>query len=361
MNIKDLVEEVGYTARRKASTHGGEYCSPCPFCEDGDDRFLIWPERLNTNGSYQGGRYVCRVCGKYGDAITFLREFHGVSYLDACAQLRIEPRQKLGFVKQKQDRKLDIAEDPQITWKEKALKFVEWSHSHLMRNPSLVEHLTKRGLSVESVLNFKLGYNIGEFGKDFYLDRERWGLRQEKKDNGFYRKLWLPKGIVIPTFSKDSLVEKIKVRRTNWNEGDRLPKYVEISGSKACPSQYGNTSLDVCFILESELDAILVQQFAGDLVFCVALGGSTKPLDFQTDQLIKKTPTVLFCPDFDKAGLKAWKRWKDMFPDIHRILTPDEKGPGDAYLAGVNIRSWIIGKLDEIKRKTNEGEDLQWK
>jgi hypothetical protein len=62
MTILELVQDLGYEARRKAACHGGEYCSPCPFCKEGDDRFLIWPQRHNKNGEYQGGRFTCRVC-----------------------------------------------------------------------------------------------------------------------------------------------------------------------------------------------------------------------------------------------------------------------------------------------------------
>lgn len=95
MDIKDLIEETGYSPRRKAACHGGEYCSPCPFCKAGEDRFLIWPNRHNKNGEYQGGRYSCRKCEKYGDAITFLRDLHGLNYRDACIQLKITPKTRL--------------------------------------------------------------------------------------------------------------------------------------------------------------------------------------------------------------------------------------------------------------------------
>ena len=56
MDIKDLVEEAGYIPRRKAACHGGEYCSPCPFCKEGNDRFVIWPLRHNQNSAYRNGR-----------------------------------------------------------------------------------------------------------------------------------------------------------------------------------------------------------------------------------------------------------------------------------------------------------------
>ena len=179
--------------------------------------------------------------------------------------------------------------------------------------------------------------------------------------------LWLPIGITIPTFSPDGRVIRLKVRCTNY-ENDLLEyeksvsdgkeqkykpqKYVEISGLKRCPSVYGNTSLSCCIVVESEIDALLIQQEAGDLVYCVALGGSTKPLDFDTDQLLRHTQLILFCPDFDVAGKVAWDKWKNMFFNIHIIITPEGKGAGDAYISGVNLRNWID---KSIKTNQNQG------
>jgi hypothetical protein len=62
-------------------------------------------------------------------------------------------------------------------------------------------------------------------------------------------------------------------------------------------------------------------------------------------QLLRRTPVILFCPDFDKAGAIAWSKWKKMFSAIQRILTPDGKSVGDAYLAGVDLRLWILESL----------------
>jgi DNA primase len=346
MNIKDLVEEAGYTPKKKASTHGGEYCSPCPFCKEGDDRFLIWPNRLNGNGSYTGGRFDChRHCGKKGDAITFIRELYGLSYKEACERLKIEPKKRdVSFVTKKEI-KLPIAKEPSKLWKDKAMVFVEWSHIQLMANQKALAFVMNRGFSLESIKRFKLGFNP----KDLWRVREEWGVESQTKEDGTLKKLWLPAGIVIPTFSEDQVI-KIKVRRSNWKEGDELPKYVELSGSKQCHSVYGQQSLKVTLIIESELDALLMQQEASDLLYCVALGGSSKSLDLETDQLLKRTSILLFCPDFDEAGAKACAKWKKIFPSIQRVLTPDGKSAGDAYLAGVNLREWIISSLETIQR-----------
>lgn len=130
-----------------------------------------------------------------------------------------------------------------------------------------------------------------------------------------------------------------------------------MSGSKQCPSVYGDQTLKTAFVIESELDALLIQQFSSDLIYCVALGGSTKSLDFETNQLLRRASILIFCPDFDKAGAAAWVKWKKMFPVIQRVLTPDGKSAGDAYLARVDLRRWIIDSLESVKRTNNKIEE----
>lgn len=346
MNILELVKEAGLDPKKKAACHGDEYSSPCPFCKDGDDRFLIWPNRSNKNGRLQGGRFSCRICGKYGDAITFLRELHGLSYQDACARLRIEPVKRSGVFTKSEEYKPPLAADPSEVWIEKATSFVNWCHAALMRSPSALAKVQERGLTVESIEKYKIGFNPGDSGRDFFRERTEWALPELLKEGGIPRKLWLPVGFTIPTFSGGRVV-KVKVRRTAWRDGDKLPKYVELSGSKSSPSVFVETNLVTAgLVLESEFDGLLIQQEAGDLVYSVALGGSTKPLDAETHALLNRTEIILFLPDFDQAGAAAWVKWSKMFPRIKRILTPKEKSAGDYFTADGDLRAWIKKYLE---------------
>lgn len=344
MNLLELLEKAGYTSKRKAACYGGEYFSACPFCQEGHDRFLIWPQRPNKDGTLKGGRYSCRKCGRYGDAITFLIEFKGLSYPDACRVVKVELKERHRTPPPSRAKpKPPTVPDPTELWQQKAGDFVKWSHDKLLGDPVALAMLTQRGFTRDSLTRFQLGFSPGDpkTRRDFYRDRQQWGLPPETKEDGKPRKLWLPAGLVIPTFSTDGRIIKVKVRRSSWHEGDKLPKYVEISGSRQSPSVYGNTTLGVALVMESELDSLLLIQQAGDLCFCIGLGGATKQLDSQTHDLIKATPTVFFCPDFDVAGAVAWERWAKMFPHVRRLLTPSAKSAGDAILEGLDLRKWI--------------------
>ena len=81
-DIKHTVEGAsGNIYRHKASTAGGEYSGPCPFC-GGTDRFSIHP---------QTDHYVCRQCKKAGDSIQFLRDFKGMTFKEACLYIGRTP------------------------------------------------------------------------------------------------------------------------------------------------------------------------------------------------------------------------------------------------------------------------------
>ncbi len=313
-----------------------------PFCKEGKDRFLIWPNCHNKNGEYQGGRYSCRKCGKHGDAITFLRELHGLGYRDACARLKITPKTRPFIPMRQEPLRPLIALNPPPKWIEKATAFTEWCHANLIKNPEALKKIQERGFTAESIKNYKIGFNPGDHQLcDFKRNHQDWGLEERIKDDGTHQKIWLPVGFTIPTFSDDGQVIKLKIRRLAWKEDDNLPKYVEISGSKSSPSVYGTSQLPVGLVLESEFDALLVQQEVADLVYCVALGGSTKPLDAETENILKRTTHILFVPDYDPAGAVAWVKWKRKFSNIYRLITPEEKSAGDYFQKGGDLKKWL--------------------
>ncbi|MDP1607808.1 MAG: primase-helicase zinc-binding domain-containing protein [Chlamydiales bacterium] len=329
--IVELVSEFGLSPKRVASTNGGEYASSCPAC-GGNDRFRIWAMQ---------DRYWCRRCDAKGDAIQFCRDFLGMDYHSACEKLGREAKTvhvpgrvaSSTFLPQ-------IARLPPLEWQCKAKNFVLNCRQNLIKDQGAIQLLKDRGISLEVMADFSLGWN----SVDQFLSLTEWGLPEEFHENGKARKLWIPKGIVVPTTSKE-VVTKLKVRRDEWKQGDRLPKYVEISGSMKCPSIYGENHAKTSVLLESELDAMLVQQFAGDLCTCIAVGGAGKKPDLESDQLLRKYSLLLFALDFDEAGKKAYQFWRSNYSNLKAWPVPLEKSPGNAYLAGVNLRQWILDGL----------------
>lgn len=330
MNVIDLVQEMGVQPKRVASSKGGEYHSSCPdpAC-DGRNRFHVWPKEGPD------GRYWCRQCSRSGDAIQFCRDFMSMDFFAACEKvgrrLTLPPksnkmRTKASFV----PKQLSM---PSSHWSQKAASFVQQSHEYLLNQPHLINADRDRGLTLQSIIESKLGWNP----TDIFESRELWGLSKESE--GGSHCLCLPQGIVIPSFRENTPI-RVKIRRQKWKPEDEYPKYHIVVGGMTCPTLYGDNCKHV-IIVEAELDALLVQQVAGDLCCCIALGGVTIRPDTVIDALIRQANGVLFALDFDEAGKNAYRFWKSTFPQIQPWPAPKGKSPGDAHLLGVDLRAWI--------------------
>lgn len=331
MNMLNLVQEKGLFPVHSASTNGGEYKSMCPNCEDGKDRFCIWPNQGTS------GRYWCRVCEVKGDAIQFCRDFLGMSFHQACQKVNINPTLRVGFQalerKTLEPQKMPL---PCSVWQHMAERFIDYSHKNLMEEPKALKELEKRGFTIGTIKKFYLGWNP----KDLFDQRERWGLVPEVKQSGSPRRQWLPKGIVIPSFEEQGPI-KIKIRRTDWSTEDVLPKYVEISGSKSSPSVYGDR-LKPVIVVESELDAILIQQEASQLICCVALGGVCKKPDLILHKLIVNSRFTLISLDHDVSGKNKYAFWLKNYPNLKPWPAAYAKSIGDAaQFNHLNIVEWI--------------------
>lgn len=332
MGLLLFVKEDGLNPKRVASTNGGEYHSPCPGC-GGKDRFIIW-DKLN--------RYFCRQCRRRGDEVQYYRDFHGLSYKDACRRLGILPKERAPILTKRSYDDQEYTNDPQFEprqaktpsaeWRQQAASFILYCQEQLKNNSFALKSLLNRGFSRETIEKFHLGFNPDAL----WLNRGLWGLEVEE------RKLWIPRGIVIPSYrlATEEPV-KLKIRRSDWLEGDYLPKYVEVSGSMQTFSVYEKAEDKPIVVVESELDAILLQQHANDLCCAMALGGASKRPDDVSHALLVRVRAILFSLDVDAAGAKAYRWWKAIYPQMKLWPPPIGKSPGDALLAGIDLRKWI--------------------
>jgi hypothetical protein len=87
--------------------------------------------------------------------------------------------------------------------------------------------------------------------------------------------------------------------------------------------------------VESELDVILLQQWAGDICCSMALGVASKRPDLDA-------PMVLFSLDVDMAGATAYQWWSQHYPHIKLWPALVCKSPGEALLNGIDLREWIL-------------------
>lgn len=351
MNLLDIAQQNGRTYKRVSTEKGGEYHGPCPAAGcGGTDRFHIWPNQ----GEH--GTFWCRGCGLAGDAIEYLMKIEGKSFPAACKELGRELPDQEDYQAPHFKRPASETFTPRETtapadlWIQHATKLVEWAHQQLLETPGQLAWLAARGLDIEAVKRYRLGWNPGEKGKDLYRVRESWGLDSVFKDDGTTKKkLWIPVGLVIPCFVGDEL-HRIRIRRP---EGDL--RYYLIPGSGTSPmilpprpQGEGWGEGRAWTIVESELDALLIHHLAGDLTGAISQGNSTAKPDAASQALLQQSLAILVALDSDDAGMNAALWWKKQYPQAERWPVPAGKDPGEAYKAGVDIREWIKEGLPPI-------------
>lgn len=338
--LLDLIRADGIILKKVATTHGGEWAGPCPLCREGSDRFRCWP-------ADRGGRWWCRICGKSGDAIQYLIETRGLAYQEACRALGIKPdKRSLSSNSHQADRPEFVPrayDPPSATWQKKAREFLLGAVRILQAEAGsdARKFLHRRcGLTDETITLSGLGWNP----VDDYQDRELWGVPPEKRENGRLKRLWLPAGLVIPCMENGQII-RLRIRRADPGDG---PRYILVTGGRVRPMVW-NLNRNIIAVLESELDGVLINQAAGDLVGVIALGSvSTRP-DQTAHDALQRAERILVCLDSDGPGAKESHRfWPEVYgAKARRWPVPVGKDPSDALRRGLDIRIWISAGLEE--------------
>ena len=146
----DVVEVVGRFVQLKKG--GANFMGLCPFHGEKSPSFTVSPSKQF---------FHCFGCGKNGNALGFLMDHAGMSFIEAVKDLAqqtgmtvpeddLSPqdRAKAAEQKQKQDTLADILE-----------KAGESYRLHLKNTPKAVEYLKGRGLSGQVAKRFGLGYS----------------------------------------------------------------------------------------------------------------------------------------------------------------------------------------------------------
>ncbi len=355
MNILEFLQSEGISTRAKGSS---EHSSPCPVC-GGNDRFQSWPER---------NRWLCRRCNKSGDLIELVRLCKGLSFSEACRFIGVDHRISSGGgsnVWPKSQRResrnsptwqAKPAKGVSSAWLAKVESFIQWSHEQLLKNSDRLEWLKNdRGINLETVERFKLGWNP----KDFFRDRQGWGLPEEvSQKTGKPKKLYLPSGLVIPGRDFAGRIVRLKIRKSKpRSEKD---KYHFLPGGSAALCFFGEAQ-KAFIVVESELDAILLAQESEGKISAVSTGSASIRPDEPTLKALERADRVFVSLDNDTAGGKsAVQFWIETLGLKNSILWPISpkygKDPSEAYKNGLNLSFWMtagIREMDSLKNAEN--------
>lgn len=226
---------------------------------------------------------------------------------------------------------------PAGVWQERASALVAWAAAQLDAAPDRLDWLQARGIRPETARAQRLGHNPGEKGRDIYRPRETWGLPEEiSPRTNKPKKLWVPQGLIIPLTDPDGRVLRVRIRR---DEGE--PRYYVLPGSSMAPLVL-DTARRVAVVVESELDAILIHQEAGDLVNAIALGNSSRKPTASAHRLLQNCGRILCAFDCDDAGATALAWWMDHYPQAAPLFAPaPHKDAGELAASGGSVRSWV--------------------
>jgi DNA primase len=325
----DLLELIGrdVTLRKHAAKDGGEYIGACPFCGDGgkgakSDRFHVWPKAKTP-------RYWCRICGKNGDAIQYVRQRHKLTYPEAldwlglagngqAADLRLAAAPMI-------HPKHDPANPPSDEWQYRAILFCQEAEDTLWA-PAGARALAwlrdERGLTDETIRGASLGYNP----EDRREDRVTWGLPSHDDQGQPFKPVWLP---------------RVNIRRP---VGD--PKYIGPAGWHDALYRADTLAPGAAAVLvEGELDALTVCQYAGEIAAAVATGSTAGARRAHWLAELALCGRVLVAFDGDPAGEEAAKYWLDVLTNARRWRAFYGKDANGLATAGGDLRGWVLAGL----------------
>lgn len=164
----DITEVLsGYVKLEKA---GQSFKARCPFHNEKTPSFFVSPLRQS---------YYCFGCGAKGDIFTFVEEVEGLDFRGA-----------LKFLAEKAGVEIEYQKSESRTEKDKILNVLEeatlFFEKELAKNESARHYITSRGITSESVKDWRIGYAPAEW-------RE---LREYMKGLGYDDELLMKAGLI---------------------------------------------------------------------------------------------------------------------------------------------------------------------
>lgn len=370
MQLLDFYQSRFGSAVKK---QGNGWNGPCPLCggEPGkSDRFIVWPERTEDGKFSRGptciehnipGIWWCRGCETGGDTIAYLMKIDGLDFKAALSELGIEGGRPSHRRRQApaEPRRASATQtwvprewpEPSEKWIAYAAKLLAEAEEYIWKQPHALRWLAARGIAEEAVRRYHIGYLPAESTKypGRYRARSALGLAPYIGDDGKeHAKIFIPRGIVIPTFAADGRVFNLRIRRHKEDLTERAPKYMELAGSCKAPLLLRSSRpapLAAYFVTEAELDAMLIHYVTGGVVGALAVRTNRGKPDAAAHARFCDAVRVCIALDYDAAGAAGVEFWEHTYPTSLRWPTPEGKDPGDAYKLGVNIRDWVSAAL----------------
>lgn len=300
----------------------------CPFHGEKTPSFFVAPHR---------GSFMCFGCGKKGDIFSFVQEIEGVEFFDALKLLAEQAGIVLETQKSENHQKKDA-----YTILEKACLVFE---SYLQKDVTAQEYLFGRGLTKQTISQFRIGYIPDE-----------WNILYTELKKTFDEKDILESGLVIknengrvydrfrgrimfPIFDSNGKVIAF-TGRVLVSTQKETPKYVNSPETQLFSKSHVLYGLNFAkqairkhnfaILVEGQMDVIMSHQMG--YTNTVASSGTAFTQD-QLQLIAKLTPHLLLAFDSDGAGLattaKVWEMGISQGLDIKIAYYEGAKDPAD--------------------------------
>ena len=359
----DIVEVVGDFVNLKKS--GSSLKALSPFTAEKTPSFYVVPSK---------GIFKCFSSGKGGDAITFVMEVDGLSYIEALKYLAakynivIEEELQTDEIQEAQNQR----ESLYIVLKFATDYFQDLLHSHEEGKSIGLSYFKERGFSDEIIELFNLGYSLNVWDH-FHQEGIKSGFTKENleaagliisKENKIYDRF---RGrVMFPIHNVTGKAIAFGARILVSDAAKNQPKYLNspetelynkskvlygLFQSKQQIRQENN-----CYLVEGYTDVISMHQVG---VKNVVSSSGTALTEDQVKLIKRYTQNVTVLYDGDTPGIRASFRGIDILLEgglnVRAVTFPDGEDP-DSYSHKLGATAYVYflteGAVDFIKFKT---------
>lgn len=307
--IKDKIDIVDFIKSYVDLTKTGKnFKGLCPFHKETDASFIVSPERQSWH---------CFGCGEGGDVIKFVMLYENYDFSEALQFLAEKTGVTLSKTGGREKKKLDKL----YNINKEAEKFF---FKKLVKNKKALQYLKERGLTGDTIKEFKLGYSPGGDSLVVYLLDKGYKINNIVKAGlGFKNKSGLHKDrfagrIMFPLQNRLDKTVGFSGRILN-RKSDDVPKYVNTPQTPVYNKSkllYGLNKSKThiadskeAFLVEGQMDVLMSWQ--SGIKNVVAVSGTS----LTTQHLInlkRLADKILVSFDNDSGGLRALERAIDL-------------------------------------------------
>lgn len=364
-SIKDkanIVDVIGDYVQLKHT--GSSYKACCPFHKENTPSF-------NVNESKQ--IFKCFGCGVSGDVIKFVELIENVDFIEALNILS----SKTGLAMPTYGNEKDSQRYKELgILKEINIVTARHFYSNLRDSSSAKAYLYSRGITVEMIRTFGIGYS--NFDQNYILElTQKFGKDMVIKSGIVIER----EGKLIPRFKNRLMFPIFNANNSIIGFGGRQledygPKYLNSPETELFIKKdnlYGynlakkNVVDSTVFLVEGYLDVIKMHQFGFKNTLASLGTAFTKEQGLLIGKIVKNL-TIIY--DSDSAGLDAAKRALDIATDLGintSVLILKEAKDPDEYLVKKGKEAFIIAlseaydyvafNIEYIRRKSFASKD----